>query len=78
MYFVYVLTSLEFNYLYVGITKEIDNRFIRHNTGRERTTRFYKPFKLLFIISTENRPEARLLEIYFKSGVGKEFLKNLT
>ena len=59
------------------MTKDLDFRFIRHNKGYERTTKPYRPFKLLYTESCISRSKAREREIYFKSGFGKEFLKNL-
>ena len=74
-YFVYAISSLETKYLYVGLTKDINQRFYRHNKGWCKTTKFYSPFKLTFLIEVDDRITARLLEQYFKSGCGKEFLK---
>lgn len=77
MYYVYALKSISNNYIYVGLTNNIDSRFNRHNIGGEKTTKFYKPFKTLFLTTAEDRPNARLIEIYLKSGIGKVFLKTL-
>ena len=77
MFYVYAISSLEHNYIYVGLTQDIDKRIKRHNDGRERTTRFYKPFELIFSEVCITRIEARQREKYWKSGVGKEKLKKL-
>ena len=74
---VYAISSLNHNYIYVGMTANLEERLKRHNDGRERTTKFYRPFELIFRESCKNRPEARLREKYWKSGVGKEKLRNL-
>ncbi|WP_211117077.1 GIY-YIG nuclease family protein [Ignavibacterium album] len=65
------------NFIYVGMTANIDDRMRRHNTGYERTTRSYRPFELIYLEEFENRQEARVKEKYLKSGVGKELLKRL-
>jgi putative endonuclease len=75
MFYVYAISSLNHNYIYVGLTKDLENRIKRHNDGRERTTKFYKPFKIIFYGICKTRVEARLREKYWKSGVGKEKLK---
>lgn len=77
MYYVYAISSLEHNYIYVGLTQNIENRIKRHNDGRERTTKFYRPFILIYSEVCETRAEARKREKYWKSGVGKEKLRVL-
>lgn len=58
------------------MTENIDNRVARHQSGREKTTRPYRPFKLIFteVLDVE-RSEAREREKYWKSGIGKEKLR---
>lgn len=75
MFYVYAISSLQHNYIYVGLTQNIENRVSRHNNGRERTTRFYKPFQLIYSEAVETRILARKREIYWKSGIGKEKLR---
>ena len=77
MFYVYAISSLKHNYIYVGMTKSIEVRLKRHNDGRERTTKFYKPYELIFSEVCNSRPEARIREIYWKSGIGKEQLRSL-
>ncbi len=72
---VYVLKSLQRNYFYVGLTNNIDRRVRQHQEGKERTTRPYLPFQLLVAEEYETRADARIREKYFKSGIGKERLK---
>ena len=57
------------------MTQDLNNRIKRHNDGRERTTKFYKPYKLIFYEICKTRIQARQKEVYWKSGVGKEKLK---
>jgi len=77
MYYVYVLKSINKNYLYVGLTNNLKRRISQHEDGKERTTRSYKPFSLLYTENYLSRQEARNREKYLKSGTGKEFLKSL-
>ena len=76
MYFLYVLQSEVRNYVYVGITNDVQRRYGQHQAGKEKTTKHYRPFKLVFTESYPSRPEARAREKYLKSGSGKEWLKN--
>ena len=78
MFYIYAISSLKRNYIYVGITKDLDARVERHNNGREKTTRAYKPFELIFSESLDTeRVEARKREKYWKSGAGKEKLRQI-
>lgn len=74
---VYALKSTLKNYIYVGITTDLERRISQHNSGKEKTTRFYAPFTLIYTEPCFNRQEARKRERYLKSGAGKEYLKSL-
>jgi putative endonuclease len=77
MIYVYAISSLNKNYIYVGQTDHVIRRFHEHNNGMEKTTRPYLPFELINSWECKNRKEARLLEKYYKSGSGKRILKSL-
>ncbi|AVR44579.1 endonuclease [Christiangramia fulva] len=74
---VYAISSIYHHYIDVGMTENIEERFKRHNSGREKTTKAYLPFELIFTELCENRVEGRKREKYWKSGIGKEKLKRL-
>jgi len=78
MFYTYAIKSLSKNYIYVGITNNLDRRFKEHNDSKERTTRSRTPYRLIYREEFKTRMEARKKEIYLKSGTGKEFLKNIT
>jgi putative endonuclease len=60
------------------MTSNLKDRYERHNKGRERTTRPYIPFNLIFVEKVYGtRSEARIREKYWKSGIGKEKLRLL-
>ncbi|MEQ8470012.1 MAG: GIY-YIG nuclease family protein [Marinoscillum sp.] len=63
--------------MYVGLTHDLDKRLYEHNSGKNRTTRPYRPFRLVHFETFDTREEARAREKYLKSGVGKEYLKKL-
>ena len=77
MFYVYAIKSLARNYIYVGMTDNIERRLLQHNNGENKSTKTYKPFIIIHSESFATRPEARTKEIYFKSGVGKEYLKTV-
>ena len=77
VYYVYAIKSQRKNYIYVGLTKDAKKRIRVHNKGWEKTTRSYAPFSLILQERFYSRSEARKREKYLKSGIGKEFLKNI-
>ncbi|WP_299679068.1 GIY-YIG nuclease family protein [uncultured Dokdonia sp.] len=77
MFVVYALSSLRRNYIYVGLTENIERRIPQHNKGYNKSTKAYTPFVLLYKKSFKTRLEARAYEKYLKSGSGKEFLRSL-
>ena len=75
MYTVYAISSNHRNYIYVGLTANLEQRLHRHNNELEKTTKPYAPFKLIYSENAPNRIEARKREKYWKSGIGKEKLR---
>jgi len=77
MYYVYAISSSNHQYIYVGLSSNLLSRFRRHNRGFELTTKPYRPFDLLFVELVSNRQLARKREKYWKSGIGKQQLKQM-
>ena len=76
-YFVYAISSLTQNYIYIGITDNLDRRINQHQSGYNRTTKPYRPFKLIYFEETTDRFQAREMEKYFKSSAGRAELRQL-
>jgi putative endonuclease len=74
---VYALASLEKEYIYVGLSLDVERRVSEHQRGKEATTRAYRPFEVLFVEVLPDRTEARKREKFLKSGAGKEFLREI-
>ncbi|MBL0146261.1 MAG: GIY-YIG nuclease family protein [Chitinophagaceae bacterium] len=77
MFYAYAIKSLQRNYIYVGLTNSINRRFEEHQSGKNKTTKPYRPFKIILVEEFVSRIDARKREIFLKSGIGKEFLKSL-
>lgn len=75
MFFVYVIQSQIDRRLYKGFTADLDKRIVEHNSGKTKSTKGYIPWKLVYYEKVKTRIEARKREKYFKSGIGREFLK---
>ena len=76
-WFVYALRSLRDNNLYVGISRNPENRVETHNKGKTESTKNRRPLVLIYKESYNSLKEARQKEKYYKSGIGREVLKNL-
>ncbi|MDN4166528.1 GIY-YIG nuclease family protein [Cytophagales bacterium LB-30] len=76
-FYVYAISSESRNYIYVGMTNNIERRLKEHNEGKNKSTKAYVPFKLIYFEEFSSRKEAREREIKLKSGSGKEFLRSL-
>ncbi|KMQ70880.1 GIY-YIG nuclease family protein [Chryseobacterium koreense] len=76
-FYVYVIKSRLNGHLYKGQTENLEKRLSEHNAGRNRSTRPFLPWELVYFEKFETREEAVLREKYFKSGSGREFLKKV-
>jgi len=76
-YFVYAISSLSQNYIYIGITDNLERRINQHQSGYNRSTKPFRPFKLIYFEITSDRCQARAREKYFKTGVGRAELRQL-
>jgi putative endonuclease len=77
MIFVYAIRSLSKNYIYVGQTNHVIKRFHQHNQGKEKTTKPFRPFELIYTSSHPDRSSARVAEKYLKTAAGKKWLRKL-
>ncbi len=77
MYYVYVLKNLITHNYYKGFTKNINLRLEQHKKGYNQSTSYNKEWILIHVDICENRAQARLLEKYFKSGYGREIIKEI-
>jgi len=76
-YIVYAIKSILHGFIYVGMTNNIERRIKEHNSGYSKYTKAYLPWELIYQETCVNRLEARKREKYWKSGIGKEKLKEL-
>ncbi len=79
MYYVYILLSKKDNKYYTGITNDIERRLRQHDIGYSstRSTKNRGPFRLVFAQECVDRKEARYLEKFLKSGLGRELRDKL-
>ncbi len=75
MFYVYYLKSSKNGDIYIGSTKNLENRIRLRNSGRVKSTKFYRPWKFLNSEIYNSRSEAVKREIFLKTGQQKELLK---
>ena len=75
MHCVYFLKSVKNGDLYVGSTDNVEKRFTAHNAGKVKSTKGYRPWKLLGFETCQSRSEAVRKEKFFKTHQQKEILK---
>jgi putative endonuclease len=66
MWYVYMLKSEGRKWFYVGSTNRLEKRIVEHNSGKVKSTRFYRPLKLVFKKEFEIEKDARYYEIKVK------------
>jgi len=76
-WFVYALRSEKDGRLYIGLSGNPKERVLQHNSGMTKSTKPYRPYRLIYTQSCNSRFEARKLELKLKSGFGREFLKKI-
>ncbi len=75
MKFVYILSSVEGDHYYVGITEDLRKRLAAHNSGAVPHTSKYKPWRLKTYVAFSDEGQAFKFEKYLKSPSGRAFAK---
>jgi predicted GIY-YIG superfamily endonuclease len=74
--YVYILQSdVNPDHFYVGRTRDLRARVIRHNSGAVRHTSKWKPWRLKTYVALSDSSGAVALERYLKSASGRAFVK---
>lgn len=76
-YYTYILQSEKNNSLYIGYTSDLKKRLASHNAGRNKSTKRFIPYRLIFYEAFLNRIDAKNREDYLKSGYGRRSIKTL-
>lgn len=75
MFYTYILLCDNGTY-YKGFTKDLEHRYQEHLNGTAaQYTAKHKPIKIAYYETFESKAEAVAREKYFKSGSGREWLK---
>lgn len=75
LWYVYVLYSPSSRRFYTGMTQDFERRIQEHNTGKTKSTKGFRPWKLVYSEVAEDRVSARNRESFLKSGIGREWIR---
>ena len=75
MYYVYTLKSLSRDWLYIGYSENLRQRFLQHQKGLSASTKPYRPFELIFYEAYKSSSDAKHREKYFKTNKGRRTLR---
>ncbi|MCK4561190.1 MAG: GIY-YIG nuclease family protein [Calditrichia bacterium] len=76
-YFVYILKSEKDKKRYIGSTNNLQRRIAEHNRGTVKSTKFRRPFKMVYKEQFQTQKEAEDREKFFKTGRGRQFIKEV-
>jgi putative endonuclease len=76
-YYVYALRNPSKDFIYIGYSEDLKQRFISHNKGENKSTKAYVPLKLIHYEAYKNIKDAKRRELYLKSSKGKTTLKTM-
>ncbi len=66
MWHLYVLINNTANRHDIGIAEDVEKRLVRHNQGDVRSTKAYRPWKLLYYEQYDDKTTARKRELFLK------------
>jgi len=77
MFSIYILKSLRLEWYYIGYSSNVDKRLKQHNGGLNKSTKAYRPFKLVYTESFKTKGEAFKREQQIKKYRHGEAFKKL-
>ena len=75
-YYTYILKSEKDGNFYTGYTKNLEQRFEKHQKGQVESTKNRRPLQLIYYEACLSKSDATHREKYLKTYHGKVFLKN--
>ncbi|MCZ6614223.1 MAG: GIY-YIG nuclease family protein [Chloroflexi bacterium] len=77
MFFVYILQSESSGRYYIGSTKDTAQRLTQHNAGMMKSTRSFRPWRLVYTETYETLPQARNREAQIKSWKNRSYMETV-
>ena len=76
MFYVYILRSKKDGKFYIGHTNNLRKRIDAHNNGKIISTKYRKPFELIYYEASHNKEDALIRERYLKTTYGHRYIHN--
>lgn len=76
MWYVYIIESQKDKKWYTGYTNDLRKRILKHNSGKNFSTKSRMPFKLIYYEACLDKKDAKAREKFLKSGMGKRYIRN--
>ncbi|OGK19246.1 excinuclease ABC subunit C [Candidatus Roizmanbacteria bacterium RIFCSPLOWO2_12_FULL_40_12] len=73
-FYIYVLESLKDGNRYIGYTADFKKRVKEHEDGKNFSTKFRVPFRLIYFEGCLDQSDAKRRERYLKTTQGRRFL----
>ena len=77
MFYVYILLNEAGTRTYTGVSDDVNKRLEEHNAGRVKSSRPYRPYKIIYTESFATLSEARQKEKFYKSITGRRKLREI-
>lgn len=74
-YYLYILQSQKDGKFYTGVTSDLRKRVKEHNSGKNISTRYRRPLKLIYYEAYLLKKDVEAREQYLKTSMGKRVLK---
>jgi len=74
-FYVYILQSIKDRGWYIGFTTDLRHRYQKHQNGEVVSTRFRRPWRLIFYECFFNKKDAKARERFLKSGFSRAQMK---
>jgi putative endonuclease len=73
-YYVYILQNRSKDFIYIGYSENLQERYKQHNDGKVRSTKPYHPLELIHYEAYKNIKDAKRREKYLKTNKGRKTL----
>ncbi len=75
MHFLYILHSLKDGNFYTGITSDLERRIKEHEQGKNVSTSYRRPLKLIYYEAYLLKEDAEAREKYLKTSMGRRVIR---
>lgn len=76
-FYVYILHNKVKDFVYIGYTENLRQRFSAHNSGQSKSTQHYAPLDLIHYEAYRNIKDAKRREMYLKSNKGSTTVRTM-